>query len=167
MNKFPTATFLIFILLFVGSGLAQQTAPQAPKLPFVIKRSTEVSEIQQKLATAASNGTFDLVPEKGSQTRIAIFFDFKREGDRFEVHEDSDDIYYVLSGQAELELGGQLIEPAEISPGEWRSPNAKGTSKFTIQKGDLIFVPRGTVHRRTVTEKGFTMVLIKIFARER
>jgi len=32
-----------------------------------------------------------------------------------------------------------------------------------IKKGDLVFVPRGTPHQRTVTGKGFSMILIKIF----
>ena len=64
-------------------------------------------------------------------------------------------------------LGGTLVEPNEISPGEWRAKTATGGQKVTIKKGDLIFVPRGTPHQRTVTGKGFSMILIKIFADRR
>jgi mannose-6-phosphate isomerase-like protein (cupin superfamily) len=70
----------------------------------------------------------------------------------------------VLDGKATLYLGGTLGEPNEISVGEWRSKTASGGQQVTIQKGDLIVVPRGTVHQRTVTGKGFSMILIKVFA---
>ena len=96
--------------------------------------------------------------------RVAIFHDTKREGDNFELHDASDDIYYVLEGKATLYLGGTLSEAKEISPGEWRSKTAAGGQQVTIAKGDLIVVPRGTVHQRTVTGKGFSMILIKVFA---
>jgi len=96
--------------------------------------------------------------------RVAIFHDEKRENDLYELHDNSDDIYYVLDGEATLALGGELAEPNEISPGEWRSKTVKGGNPFEIKKGDLIVVPRGTVHQRTATGKGFSMILIKVFA---
>jgi mannose-6-phosphate isomerase-like protein (cupin superfamily) len=96
--------------------------------------------------------------------RVAIFHDTKRENDVFELHDGSDDVYYVLEGKATLMLGGSLSEPKEISPGEWRSKAATGGQKVVIQKGDLVVVPRGTVHQRTVVGRGFSMILIKIFA---
>ena len=61
-------------------------------------------------------------------------------------------------------MGGSLTDANEISPGEWRSKAASGTKNVAIRKGDLIVVPRGTVHQRTVTGKGFSMILIKVFA---
>ena len=110
------------------------------------------------------NKNTDIVPAAGVQMRVAVFHDEKREGDQFEVHDASDDIYYVLEGEGTLALGGSLSEPKEISPGEWRSKTAAGTKNVVIRKGDLIIVPRGTVHQRTVTGKGFSMILIKVFA---
>ena len=95
--------------------------------------------------------------------RVAIFHDEKRENDLHEVHDGSDDIYYVLDGEATLMLGGSLVEPNQISPGEWRARLATGGQKVVIKKGDLIVVPRGTPHQRTVTGKGFSMILIKVF----
>lgn len=96
--------------------------------------------------------------------RVAVFHDEKRENDNFELHDASDDIYYVLKGTATLMLGGTLSDAKEISPGEWRSKTAGGGQQVRIQKGDLIVVPRGTVHQRTVIGKGFSMILIKVFA---
>jgi len=104
-----------------------------------------------------------VVGQKGVQMRVAVFHDEKRENDPIEVHDASDDIYYVLEGEATLMLGGTLAEPNETAPGEWRSKSASGGQRVTVRKGDLIVVPRGTPHQRTVTGKGFSMILIKVF----
>ena len=81
-----------------------------------------------------------------------------------DLHDVSDVYFFVLAGTATLLLGGTLDDPKEISPGEWRSKTASGGQKITIKSGDLVFVPRGTPHQRTVTGKGFSMILVKIFA---
>jgi len=62
-------------------------------------------------------------------------------------------------------LGGTLENPREISSGEWRSAKIIDGKTFTIKKGDLIGVPRGTPHQRVNTKgKTFSLILIKIFA---
>lgn len=109
------------------------------------------------------NTTEEIVPQAGVQIRVAVFHDEKRENDLMEVHDGSDDIYYVLDGRATLLLGGSLTDANEISPGEWRAKTSSGGQKVTINKGDLIVVPRGTPHQRTATGKTFSMILIKVF----
>ena len=71
--------------------------------------------------------------------------------------------YYVLKGEATLELGGKLDDRKGVSPCEWRSTSVIGAKSYLVKEGDLIMVPRGTPHRRTVTGKGFSMILIKIY----
>ena len=68
-----------------------------------------------------------------------------------------------MKGEATLELGGVQVDPKEVTPGEWRSKTVTGAQSVVIKEGDLVMVPRGTPHRRTVTGKGFSMILIKIF----
>ena len=143
---------------------AQTRVPSTATKPFVIKTKQEVADMYRAMEKEQGNKTTDVVPAAGVQMRVAVFHDEKREGDLFELHDTSDDIYYVLEGEATLALGGSLTEAKEISPGEWRSKTAAGAKSVTIRKGDLIVVPRGTVHQRTVTGKGFSMILIKVFA---
>src|SRR5205085_8629109 len=81
-----------------------------------------------------------------------------------EVHDASDDVYYVLDGAATLILGGRLDAPHEVQPGEWRAAHIIGGQTVDIAKGDLIVVPRGTPHQRSTAGKDFTMILIKVFA---
>ncbi len=143
---------------------AQTRQPSTASRPYVVKSKQQVADITKALTAKPGNTNEDIVAAAGMQTRIAIFHDEKRENDLNELHDGSDDIYYVTNGTATLMLGGTLVEPNEISPGEWRAKTATGGEKVTIKKGDLIFVPRGTRHQRTVTDKKFTMILIKIFS---
>lgn len=152
------------LALFVVPALAQQRQPLRASTPYVVKSKQNIEDISKALAGKPGNTNQDIVAQAGKQTRIAIFHDEKREGDLNEIHDGSDDIYYVTNGTATLMLGGTLIEPNEISPGEWRAKTAVGGEKVTIKKGDLVFVPRGTRHQRTGTDKKFTMILIKVFA---
>ncbi len=155
-------TFLLITTATVAAS-AQTRQPSTATRPFVIKTKQQVEDIQKTLEQKPGNTNEDVAAAAGTQMRVAIFHDEKRVNDNVEVHDGSDDIYYVLKGTATLMLGGTLDTPNEISPGEWRSKSATGTQKVEVKKGDLVVVPRGTVHQRRVTGKGFSMVLIKIF----
>jgi mannose-6-phosphate isomerase-like protein (cupin superfamily) len=119
-----------------------------------------VSDLERKLQP--ENKAEDLIGGEGMQTRVAVQHDKSRPTAVAELHDASDDVYYVLEGTATLTLGGRLDAPHEIEPGEWRSPKINGGQTFQITKGDLIVVPRGTPHQRT--GKDFSMILIKIYA---
>lgn len=154
----------MLVASFPMLSFAQVRKPAEPSKPFVVKTGRQVADIYRQAERESGNKQIDVVPAAGTQMRVAVFHDEKRENDLFEVHDASDDIYYVLDGEATLMLGGSLAEPNEISPGEWRSKAATGGQRIAIRKGDLIIVPRGTVHQRTVTGKGFSMILVKVFA---
>ena len=158
-----TAAF-VFLCGLATIGLGQEKRPSSPSSPFYIKSHSQIDQITKELEKQKGNQNRDIVAAKGTQMRVAVFHDETRENDLYELHDNSDDIYYVLDGEATLALGGELAEPNEISPGEWRSKTVKGGNPFEIKKGDLIVVPRGTVHQRTATGKGFSMILIKVFA---
>ena len=98
------------------------------------------------------------------QLRVAVQHEKNRSGAPAELHDASDDVYYVLDGSATLVLGGKLEDPKETDPGEWRSPRIIDGKTFEIKKGDLIVVPRGTPHQRSTANKDFNMILIKIYA---
>ena len=161
MMKIPF--LFVTILALTAAALAQSSAPTTPTRLFVVKSGRQVSDIVKEIGAKPGNQQSDIVAAGGSQMRVAVFNDEKRENDMHEVHDASDDIYYVLAGEATLDLGGSLVEPNQVSPGEWRSKNATGGQKVTIRKGDLVVVPRGTPHQRTVTKKGISMILIKVF----
>lgn len=160
--KILIVTLMIAATCFAVS--AQTKQPSTPTSTFVIKSKTDLDDVLKSYGGAKENQNKDIVGAKGQQMRVAVFYDVNRVNDLYEVHDTADDIYYVLEGKATLALGGELVDANEISPGEWRAKTVKGGNPFDIKKGDLIIVPRGTVHQRTVTKKGFSMILIKVFA---
>lgn len=159
----------IFLAIALSSAFtlaisAQDRKPSTAIKPFVVKTKQQVTDIYRELEKQDGNKQADVFPAPGTEMRVAVFHDEKRENDLFEVHDASDDVYYVLEGEATLVLGGSLVDPNEIAPGEWRSKTGTGGTSVVVRKGDLVVVPRGTPHQRTVTGKGFSMVLIKVFA---
>ena len=63
------------------------------------------------------NKAEDLIGGEGMQTRVAVQHDKSRPTAVAELHDASDDVYYVLEGTATLTLGGRLDAPHEIEPG--------------------------------------------------
>lgn len=156
--------FSVFLLgIFSLISVAQTRQPSTPAHPFTVKTKKQVTDIMKVLEKKLGNTNEDIVAPAGVQMRVAVFHDEKRENEPIEVHDGSDDIYYVLDGTATLLLGGSLVDANEISPGEWRAKTSTGGQRVTINKGDLIVVPRGTPHQRTATGKTFSMILIKVF----
>lgn len=128
-----------------------------------MKTQQSVADLEKSLGN--ENKVEDLIGGEGMQLRVAIQHDETRPTADAEVHDASDDVFYALEGSAQLILGGKLDNPREATPGEWKSDKIIGGKTFSIKKGDLIVVPRGTPHQRiAVKGKEFSLVLIKIFA---
>ncbi|HEX8774871.1 MAG TPA: cupin domain-containing protein [Pyrinomonadaceae bacterium] len=140
--------------------------PAKPARPFVVLTAQSLADLERKLRP--ENKVEDLIGGEGMQLRVAVQHDKSRPTADAELHDASDDVYYVLEGVARLTLGGKLDAPHEVEPGEWRSPRIISGQTFEITKGDLIVVPRGTPHQRVnISGKEFSMILIKIFAEPR
>src|ERR1041385_3873729 len=143
------------------------TAAQTEKRPVrairdvVVMRAQSLLDLQKKLQPA--NKVEELIGGTGMELRVAIQHENNTTPSNAEVHDASDDVYYVLDGTATLTLGGSLDSPKEVEPGEWRGPKITGGQKIEIAKGDLIVVPRGTPHHRSTANQDFTMILIKVY----
>jgi mannose-6-phosphate isomerase-like protein (cupin superfamily) len=162
-QNFAAANDLSVWLLKQANTVSQTRQPSEPIRPFVVRTNQSVADLEKSLN--GENKVIDLVGGAGMQTRVAIQHDEKKDSALAEVHDASDDVYYVLEGSAELTLGGKLENPREATPGEWKSEKIIDGKTFTIKKGDLIMVPRGTPHQR-INSKGntFSLILIKIFS---
>ncbi|MBS1794422.1 MAG: cupin domain-containing protein [Acidobacteria bacterium] len=164
---------ILALILAVSVVAFAQRKPSTPIRPYVVKTKQSVADLEKSLHSIDAeiptkdvvSKTEDLIGGEGMQLRVAVQYDAKKNAAQAEVHDASDDVFYVLEGSAELTLGGQLDNPKEATPGEWKSDRIVGGQTFTIKKGDLIVVPRGTPHQRINTKgKKFSLILIKIFA---
>lgn len=135
--------------------------PSKPTRPFVVRSAQSLGDLEKRLP---ANKVEELIGGEGMQLRVAVQHDRDKSGAAAELHDASDDVYYVVEGSATLTLGGRLDAPKEVEPGEWRSPHIVGGQTFEVSKGDLIVVPRGTPHQRSTAGKDFTMILIKVYA---
>ena len=157
-----TLAMITFVILVVTVTAVAQRKPSEATRPFVVMSGQSLDELQKSLQP--DNKTSELIDSAGMQLRVAVQHEKNRSGAPAELHDASDDVYYVLDGSATLVLGGKLEDPKETDPGEWRSPRIIEGKTFEIKKGDLIVVPRGTPHQRSTANKDFNMILIKIYA---
>ena len=170
---FLRASVGVVCLLFLAiSSLAQtpvsgsrQAEPSKPIRQFVVLHAQSLSDVEKKLHP--DDKTEELIGGEGMQLRVAVQHERNKPAGQAEVHDASDDVYYVLEGSAALTLGGTLDAPREVEPGEWRGARILGGQTLEVMKGDLIIVPRGTPHVRSTAAKDFSMILIKIFAQPR
>src|SRR6266566_9046947 len=153
----------LFISVVAAAGaVSAQRKPSQSTRPFVVMSSQSLDDLQKKLHS--DNKTEELIDSAGMQLRVAVQHEKNKTGAAAELHDASDDVYYVLAGSATLTLGGKLDAPKETDPGEWRSPRIVDGKTVEIKKGDLVVVPRGTPHQRSTENKDFTMILIKIYS---
>lgn len=155
------ALIAITILFLTQTNFAQRKPSEATK-PFVVMSAQSLDDLQKSLQ--AENKTSELIDSGGMQLRVAVQHEKNKTGAAAELHDASDDVYYVLNGSATLTLGGRLDSPKETDPGEWRSPRIIDGKTIEIKKGDVVIVPRGTPHQRSTENKDFTMLLIKIYS---
>jgi mannose-6-phosphate isomerase-like protein (cupin superfamily) len=154
----------ILLVSALSLCIAAQSPPRKPSeatRPVVVLSAQSLEDLKEKLKPG--NKTEELIDSAGMELRVAVQHENNKIGAAAELHDASDDVYYVLEGSAMLVLGGKLDAPKEIEPGEWRSSKIIDGKTFEITKGDLIVVPRGTPHQRSTANKDFTMILIKIY----
>ena len=137
-------------------------APSSPIRPYVVLNAQSLADVERKLHPETNKG-HELIGGEGMELRVAVQHENNLPPAAAEIHDASDDVYYVLEGTATLTLGGKLESPKEVEPGEWRGPRIAGGQNFDVKKGDLIVVPRGTPHMRSTVGKDFAMILIKVF----
>jgi uncharacterized protein GlcG (DUF336 family)/mannose-6-phosphate isomerase-like protein (cupin superfamily) len=78
-----------------------------------------------------------------------------------EVHVHDTDIFYVLSGSADLIVGGTLTEPHALSDGEVRGSGIEGGEARAIARGDVVVIPRGVPHWFKRVTTPFTYYVVK------
>ena len=80
----------------------------------------------------------------------------------WEVHQTCDDLYFVRTGTAQARLDGTLIHGKEDPPGEIRGTGATGARRFTIGPGDMVVIPRNTVHYMDPGSARLGYLLLKV-----
>jgi mannose-6-phosphate isomerase-like protein (cupin superfamily) len=116
------------------------------------------SEMESELKDVQANhGTKNLLTAPG--TLMILNEETKKAGKEFEWHATRDHVFQVLDGETKYELGGTPKGAHQTKPGEWLAPESEGAKTVMLKKGDYLFVPRMTPHKRT-TDGSVSLLLI-------
>jgi mannose-6-phosphate isomerase-like protein (cupin superfamily) len=135
-----------------AGSAAGQTADALPVQVFTASQMEgEAKGVQ------ANHSTKNLVTSPA--TLMVINEETKKAAKEFEWHATRDHVFQVLDGETKYELGGTPKGTHQTKPGEWLAPESEGAKTVMLKKGDYLFVPRMTPHKRT-TDGSVTLLLI-------
>ena len=156
----PIAAAAGFTLTDSLMALAQ-AAPGADVVaaaqPFKLFKAEELDADVKALN--AKPGDNRLYESKAIPEQIILTTEKHKSATEFEWHEGRDHVLYVLDGSTLYELGGTPTGTKVMGPGEWHATGATGSKSVLVGKGDMLVIPRGTLHKRS-TEDSVTFLLI-------
>jgi mannose-6-phosphate isomerase-like protein (cupin superfamily) len=150
------------ILLSLGlvAGLGQVSLAQSPTPD---KYSpADLMAMEKKLeAKAAGTGLASETVKKYATDYSMLAY--RSKSGQAEQHEKFADFYVVLSGQATLVSGGQMVGGKSTEAGELRGDSITGGKETKLAKGDIIHVPANIPHQ-LVLAKGdtFQYFIVKV-----
>jgi mannose-6-phosphate isomerase-like protein (cupin superfamily) len=157
----PVAAAAGFTLAESLSALAQASAPGADVVsvaqPIQLWRAKDLDA--DRAALDAKPGDNRLYESKAIPEQIILTTEKHKSATEFEWHEGRDHVLYVLDGSTLYEVGGTPTGTKVMGPGEWHATGSTGSKSILMGKGDMLLIPRGTLHKRS-TEDSVTFLLI-------
>jgi quercetin dioxygenase-like cupin family protein len=141
-----------------GADRAKAEYVAAVALPFQFFQAKTLDADAKALQAKPGNNT--LFDPKTLPVNIVMTTEAHKSAAEFEWHEGRDHIVQILDGSTLYEVGGKpTAGHVNKGPGEWLSPTADGAKSILMGKGDMLVIPRGTLHKRS-TEDSVTFILI-------
>jgi mannose-6-phosphate isomerase-like protein (cupin superfamily) len=140
----------------IREGLAPNGIRPAPRIMPDVLRSAEIDETFAKFDSnqpihSAPNFTMNYVIYSGH-------------AGPWEAHRGCVDIYFLKIGTATSQLGGQIRNAKEESPGEIRGDGVTGARRHSVGPGDIVVIPRDTAHHMDPTSAKLGYLLLKVWA---
>lgn len=126
-------------------------------VPHAYQMFTAQSIADDCKALEGKSATTNLVQNKNFT--IVITSETAKTAPEYEWHAGRDHIFHILEGETVYEVGGTPLKARSVGPGEWLSPTASKFASVHLKKGDMLVLPRGTLHRR-ITAGSVTLMLI-------
>jgi mannose-6-phosphate isomerase-like protein (cupin superfamily) len=139
-----------------GEGPAASGIRPAPRTMQDVLRASDIAETFAKFDAnqpihSAPNFTMNYVIYSGH-------------AGPWEAHRGCVDIYFLKIGTATAELGGQIRNAKEESPGEIRGDGVTGGRRYSVGPGDIVVIPRETAHHMNPTSAKLGYLLLKVWA---
>ena len=133
--------------LFASYATGQNAAPTAPPGFRFFSAQTIQDGVK---ALQAKPGNDNLFASK--ECTVVLTTETNKSAKEFEWHENRDHVLLILKGSTVYEVGGTPKNGRNTKPGEWLAPAAEGAVTQTLKKGDMLVIPRGTLHKRSTAE---------------
>jgi quercetin dioxygenase-like cupin family protein len=140
--------------LFAAPVAGQNLAPAATE-PFKLFTAQNIEDDIKALE--ADPGNRNLVADKTFGVMLTV--EKEASAKEFEWHEHRDHVIQIIDGETIYEVGGTPKGGHNVGPGEWLAPESVGATTYTLKKGDMLVLPRGTLHKRS-TPKSVILTLI-------
>jgi quercetin dioxygenase-like cupin family protein len=138
---------------------AQAPATTQSAAPFQVFTAQQLANDAKALAAKGGNNNLVAAASAGFTCAIVMTTEIAKTAPEFEQHEGRDHILQIIDGSTVYEVGGTLKNARTTKPGEQLAPASDGATKLTLNKGDILTIPRGTPHRRA-TAASVTFYLI-------
>lgn len=96
-----------------------------------------------------------------NSVKISMFTTKEEASSKAEIHENFNDIFVVCEGKEEFWVGRDIVDKAEIEPGEWLGEEMKESRNYELEKGDIFIVPKGVSHKHGLGRATFLVIKTK------
>jgi mannose-6-phosphate isomerase-like protein (cupin superfamily) len=135
----------------------------AAAVPFKVFTAKDLDSDAKALQ--AKPGNNNLVGQvAGFPCAIVMTTEVHTSAKEFEWHEGRDHIIQIIDGSTLYEVGGTPTGAHVMGPGEWHATGSSGSKSIILGKGDILVIPRGTLHKRS-TEDSVTFYLISPYGK--
>jgi len=135
----------------------------AAAAPFKLFTGNELDADAKKLQAAPGNANL-MNQSAGFPCAIVMTTEVHASAKEFEWHEGRDHIIQIIDGTTLYEVGGTPTGAHVMGPGEWHATGSVGSKSLLMGKGDILVIPRGTLHKRS-TEDSVTFYLLSPYGK--
>jgi mannose-6-phosphate isomerase-like protein (cupin superfamily) len=132
-----------------------------------VKAKAELEQLAEGLRSGKLTGDHDLFSGGSRYTIDTSYFSANHKATA-QAHVDTDEVFMVLSGSAQVTLGGEL-EGKFFAKGDKNQPRGtgiKGGTTWRVAQGDLVSIPQGTPHHVDPADGYIVYAVIKIHGKQ-
>ncbi|MCJ7565392.1 MAG: cupin domain-containing protein [Candidatus Aminicenantes bacterium] len=155
-------TFQMSIFLIVALRLALPgRQSDAPDKLAGVKTKAEIDTLVAKIRGGKLKGAQPLFEREKGPYRIYTSFIENRKG-AADLHGTDDEVFLIVSGAAEVTLGGDISDKKSTAANEFRGTTIVGGITRSAGAGDIISIPRGTAHQMNPGAGQVLYIVIKM-----
>jgi mannose-6-phosphate isomerase-like protein (cupin superfamily) len=148
---------LIAVIALSAPAVAQNAAP-------MMKTFASSAEVQDLIAKAQADRKGNAPTTSEPILSLAPYhanLEYRPIPGPAAVHDNEDEVMYVIEGGGTLTLGGQMVNPTRPNPTNQSADKISGGHDQKLARGDFVMVPHGMPHQITAVD-GPALVLMTL-----